>query len=136
MIFAAFLWAYWGGLPYISAAITFSFALYLSVFILLNRKKNDDLFPNTARLTAKKLSDEEAKLWLNKLEQLMEDQQIFKNPNLKLQDLGIGALQVQQFLQRENFANRIDGNGGANSLFGLGGDGEWAVGVQRNLRVD
>ena len=102
LIFAAFLWAYWGGLPYISAAITFSFALYVSVFILLNRKKNDDLFPNTARLTAKKLSDDEVKLWLNKLEQLMHEKQVFRNPNLKLQDLAqelrLSPHQLSQFL--------------------------------------
>lgn len=102
LIFAAFLWAYWGGLPYISAAITFSFALYVSVFILLNRKKNDDLFPNTVRLTAKKLSDEEVKLWLNKLEQLMHEKQVFRNPNLKLQDLAqelhLSPHQLSQFL--------------------------------------
>lgn len=102
LIFAAFLWAYWGGLPYISAAITFSFALYLSVFMLLNRKKNDDLFPNTARPGNKKLSDEEARLWLDQLEQLMEDQQLFKNPNLKLQNLAqelrLSPHQLSQFL--------------------------------------
>lgn len=115
LIFAAFLWAYWGGLPYISAAITFSFALYVSVFILLNRKKNDDLFPNTARLTAKKLSDEEVKLWLNKLEQLMHEKQVFRNPNLKLQDLAqelrLSPHQLSQFLNEnlgKNFTQFIN----------------------------
>ena len=102
LIFAAFLWAFWGGLPYISAAITFSFALYVSIFILLNRKKNDDLFPNASRPGTKKLSNEEAKLWLNKLEQLMGDKQIFRNPNLKLQDLAqelrLSPHQLSQFL--------------------------------------
>ncbi len=102
LIFAAFLWAYWGGLPYISAAITFSFALYISIFMLLNRKKNDDLFPSTTRLNSKKLSDAEAKLWLNNLEQLMRDKQVFRNPNLKLQDLAqelrLSPHQLSQFL--------------------------------------
>lgn len=102
LIFAAFLWAYWGGLPYISAAITFSFALYISIFILLNRKKNDDLFPNASRLNVKKPSDEEAKLWLNNLELLMEEKLLFKNPNLKLQDLAqelsLSSHQLSQFL--------------------------------------
>ena len=101
LIFAAFLWAYWGGLPYISAAITFSFALYISIFMLLNRKKNDDLFPNTTRPGNKKLGDEEVKLWLNRLEQIMEDQQVFRNPNLKLQDLAqelrLSPHQLSQF---------------------------------------
>ncbi|WP_373548098.1 helix-turn-helix domain-containing protein [Haliscomenobacter sp.] len=102
LIFAAFLWAFWGGLPYISAAITFSFALYVSIFILLNRTKNDDLFPSASRHNTKKLSDEEAKVWLNNLEQLMGDKQIFRNPNLKLQDLAqelrLTTHQLSQFL--------------------------------------
>jgi len=102
LIFAAFLWAFWGGLPYISAAITFSFALYVSIFILLNRKKNDDLFPSTSRTNSKKWSDEEAILWQNKLEQLMKEKQVFRNPNLKLQDLAqelrLSPHQLSQFL--------------------------------------
>jgi AraC-like DNA-binding protein len=102
LIFAAFLWAYWGGLPYISAAITFSFALYISIFMLLSRKKNDDLFSNSSRPGNKKLSDDEVKLWLNSLEQLMGDKQIFRNPNLKLQDLALelhlSPHQLSQFL--------------------------------------
>lgn len=115
LIYVAFLWAYWGGLPYISAAITFSFALYISVFILLNRKKNDDLFPSVPRLNPKKVSDEEAKLWLNNLEQLMEEKQLFKNPNLKLQDvaqeLRLTPHQLSQFLNEnvgKNFTQFIN----------------------------
>lgn len=115
LIFLAFLWAFWGGLPYISAAITFSFALYVSVFILLNRKKNDDLFPSPLRSTPKKLSTEEANLWLNKLEELMRDKQIFKNPNLKLPDLAqesrLTPHQLSQFLNEnlgKNFTQFIN----------------------------
>ncbi len=115
LIFAAFLWAFWGGLPYISAAITFSFALYVSIFILLNRKKNDDLFPSTSRINSKKLSDEEAILWQNKLEQLMKEKQVFRNPNLKLQDLAqelrLSPHQLSQFLNEslgKNFTQFIN----------------------------
>ncbi|HOY16836.1 MAG TPA: helix-turn-helix domain-containing protein [Haliscomenobacter sp.] len=115
LIFAAFLWAFWGGLPYISAAITFSFALYVSIFILLNRKKNDDLFPSTSRTNSKKWSDEEAILWQNKLEQLMKEKQVFRNPNLKLQDLAqelrLSPHQLSQFLNEslgKNFTQFIN----------------------------
>lgn len=115
LIFLAFLWAYWGGLPYISAAITFSFALYISIFILLNRKKNDDLFPSATRLNPKKVSDEEVKLWLNNLGQLMEEKQLFRNPNLKLQDLAqelrLTPHQLSQFLNEnigKNFTHFIN----------------------------
>jgi AraC-like DNA-binding protein len=101
LIFAAYLWAYWGGL-YISGAITFSFVLYIGFFVLINRKKNDDLFSNTVRAYPKKISDDEAQRWLNQLEKLMSEKQLFKNTNLKLQDLAeamnLSAHQLSQFL--------------------------------------
>jgi AraC-like DNA-binding protein len=101
LIFAAYLWAFWGGL-YISAAITFSFALYISIFILLNRKKNDDLFINPLKTDSKRISDEEAQRWMSNLERLMQEKQLFKRNNLKLQDvareMNITTHQLSQFL--------------------------------------
>lgn len=101
LIFAAYQWAYFGG-PYISGAITFSFVMYISVFILLNRKKNDDLFSNPLRNNNKKVSDNETQLWLIHLEKLMTEKQIFRNPNLKLQDvaneMNLSTHQLSQFL--------------------------------------
>jgi AraC-like DNA-binding protein len=113
-IFGTYLWAFWGGL-YISAALTFSFALYTSVFILLNRKKNDDLFSNPLRLIPKKISEDEAQVRLSALERLMKEQKLFKNPNLKLQDVAVGmnisAHQLSQFLNDhlgKNFTHFIN----------------------------
>jgi AraC-like DNA-binding protein len=113
-IWGAYLWAFWGGL-YISAALTFSFALYTSVFILLNRKKNHDLFSNPLRSTPRKISDEEAQMRLASLEKLMKEQKLFKNPNLKLQDLAadmnLSVHQLSQFLNDhlgKNFTHFIN----------------------------
>jgi AraC-like DNA-binding protein len=101
LIFATYLWAYWGGV-YISGAITFSFVVYIGVFILVNRKKNDDLLVNPLRTNHKKVSDDEAQRWLTHLEKLMAEKRLFKNPNLKLQDLAdamnLSAHQLSQFL--------------------------------------
>lgn len=98
LIYAAYLWAYWGGL-YMSGAITFSFVVYVGLFILINRKKNDDLF---APLNIKMVNDDAAQMRLNQLEKLMIEKQIFKNPNLKLQNLAdemsLSSHQVSQFL--------------------------------------
>ncbi len=114
LIYLTYLWAYWGGL-YISGAITFSFVLYIGFFILLQRKKNDDLFSNQARSTSKKINDDEAQLWLNQIEKLMTESQFFKNPNLKLQDLanatGLSAHQLSQFLNEQvgkNFTHFVN----------------------------
>lgn len=101
LIYAAYLWAYWGGL-YMSGAITFSFVVYVGVFILINRKKNDDLFSPQQRSNNKMVNDAEIHMRLNQLEKLMNEKQIFKNPNLKLQNLAdemnLSSHQVSQFL--------------------------------------
>jgi AraC-like DNA-binding protein len=101
LIFAAYQWAYFGG-PYISGAITFSFVMYVGIFILVNRKKNDDLFSNPLRSNPKNIGNAEAQLWQTQLEQLMTVQQIFKSPNLKLQDvadaMNLSSHQLSQFL--------------------------------------
>jgi AraC-like DNA-binding protein len=101
LIFLAYIWGYLGGL-YISAAVTFSFALYLGLFILMYRKKTDDLFSTTNSSPLKKISDENTQLWTQRLDNLMVEKQLFKNPNLKLHDLAqhmqITGHQLSQFL--------------------------------------
>lgn len=101
LIFAAYLWAFWGGL-YIAAAVSFSFALYVGIFVLLNRKKNDDLFPSPLRTAPKRFSDDEIRLRTAQLERLMRERKFFKNPALKLQDVAaetnLSTHQLSQFL--------------------------------------
>ncbi|PSL47170.1 AraC family transcriptional regulator [Chitinophaga niastensis] len=73
---------------YFSSALIFSFLLYLVIFVLLYRKKTNDLF-NTAppRYTVKKISDHDAATLLNALDQLMVEKELYKNPNLTLGEL-------------------------------------------------
>jgi len=91
-----------GGM-YISGAVSFSFALYVIVLILLYRRKNDDLFSNgQTKYGNKKLSDEDAQLMMKRLERAMTEKSTFKNPNLKLNDLAneinVSAHQLSQLL--------------------------------------
>jgi AraC-like DNA-binding protein len=90
------------GVYYISGAIAFSSALYLGLFILMYRKKTDDLFSSSNKTTAKKLSEENTQDWTQRLDNLMLEKHIFKNPNLKLNDLAqemnISGHQLSQFL--------------------------------------
>jgi YesN/AraC family two-component response regulator len=66
------------------------------------RKKTDDLFSATNPTTSKKLSVENTQAWTQRLENLMSEKQVFKNPNLKLHDLAqemnISGHQLSQFL--------------------------------------
>ncbi|NQX43336.1 Helix-turn-helix domain-containing protein [Pedobacter steynii] len=76
---------------YISGSIGFSLILYLIISVLLYRKKTDDLFlfsPN--KYTGKKLQEEEAGTLLGKLERVMTEQAVYRNPDLKLSDLSKG----------------------------------------------
>lgn len=88
---------------YISGSIGFSLILYLIISVLLYRKKSDDLFllsPN--KYSGKKLNDQDAGILLEKLERLMNEQAVYRNPDLKLVDLSKGinvsSHQLSQFL--------------------------------------
>lgn len=102
LILCSYVRSILGGGLYISAAMIFSFALYIAVFILMYRKKTDDLFSNTPKYAYKKVNETEARVWIQRLENLMLEKQLFKNPNLKLHDVAqemtITAHQLSQFL--------------------------------------
>lgn len=88
---------------YISAAVFFSLIIYLVVFVLLNRRKANDLSSFSAQKYAdKKLNDDEAMLVMNNLNSAMKEKKLFKNPNLKLNDLAreveISGHQLSQIL--------------------------------------
>ena len=73
---------------YINAALFFSLILYIVVFILLYRKKTTDLSSFSAqKYIDKKLNDEDARLIINRLTKLMTEKELFKDPNLKVNDL-------------------------------------------------
>ncbi|QIP11892.1 AraC family transcriptional regulator [Spirosoma aureum] len=79
---------------YISGAIAFSLILYLAVTILFYRKKTDELFLLLpAKPIVKKLTESDAALWLSKLEKVMVEKALYKNPDLKLHELS-GEIQI------------------------------------------
>ena len=101
---------------YISGAVVFSFILYLIISILLYRKKTDDLFLlNNQKYLGKKIDETEAAILSEKLEKIMIDKSLYKNPNLSLQDLAqeltISSHQLSQFLNNnlgKNFTSFIN----------------------------
>jgi AraC-like DNA-binding protein len=88
IIFATYAWALLGKSrgAYISGAVSFSFILYLVLLALLYRKKNDDLF-SQSKNPIKKITDDDASLIIRRLEHAMVEKGLYKNPNIKLNDL-------------------------------------------------
>ncbi|MCP2027971.1 AraC-like DNA-binding protein [Flavobacterium sp. HSC-32F16] len=101
---------------YISGAVVFSFILYLIISILLYRKKTDDLFLlNNQKVLVKKIDAAEAVIISEKLENIMNEKSLYKNPNLNLQDLSreinISSHQLSQFLNNnmgKNFTSFVN----------------------------
>ncbi|MBW1658096.1 helix-turn-helix domain-containing protein [Flavobacterium quisquiliarum] len=101
---------------YISGAVVFSFILYLIISILLYRKKTDDLFLlNAQKNSGKKIDSTEANIISEKLENIMNEKSLYKNPNLSLQDLSqeinISSHQLSQFLNNnlgKNFTSFVN----------------------------
>ncbi|WP_281231703.1 helix-turn-helix domain-containing protein [Flavobacterium gelatinilyticum] len=101
---------------YIGGAVVFSFILYLIISILLYRKKTDDLFLlNGPKVSGKKIETAEALIWSEKLENVMNEKGLYKNPNLTLQDLSqeinISSHQLSQFLNNnlgKNFTSFVN----------------------------
>jgi AraC-like DNA-binding protein len=105
LLFALYVWAILGTTKgsYITGAVCFSLILYLAIFILLYRKKTNDLSSfSTQKYLDKKLNEAEANLLVGKLKKVMEEKEMFKNPNLKLNDLAktinVSGHQLSQLL--------------------------------------
>jgi AraC-like DNA-binding protein len=104
------------GATYISGAVIFSFILYLIISILLYRKRTDDLFLlNVQKNLGKKIDSAEAIIISEKLENIMNDKSLYKNPNLNLQDLSkeinISSHLLSQFLNNnlgKNFTSFVN----------------------------
>lgn len=101
---------------YITGAVAFSLILYLNVTILLYRKKTDDLFGNVAqKYQNKKIHENEATALADKLNEVLNAQEAYKNPDLKLGDLaqmlGISSHQLSQLLNdnlNKSFSNYLN----------------------------
>lgn len=77
-----------GWSSYLLGALLFSFMFYLLVLLLINvNRKKSILLKTQARYKDKKIAPEKAKELMTALNDLMEKEQCFKNPNLKLSDL-------------------------------------------------
>lgn len=105
IIFICYLWALLGHSKgaYISGAIIFSVVLYVGGLIFLHRRRRDDLFSSgQVKYAHKKIGVDNAQLMLRRLERVMTEKSVFKNPNLKLNDLAqeinVSAHQLSQLL--------------------------------------
>ncbi|MEY8758702.1 helix-turn-helix domain-containing protein [Chryseobacterium tongliaoense] len=83
-------------------SLVFSFVLYANFLILFNHKSQAAAIKEANKYSNKKISDEKADSFVSKLERLMESEELYKNPNLKLSDLAtkmnISAHQLSQLL--------------------------------------
>lgn len=90
---------------YISGALFFSFILYLNIPLFINRKKSNTIFlvdQEGERYVNKKIVDEHAQTLTEKLQKIITEQELYKNPDLKLNDLAkkinISGHQLSQLL--------------------------------------
>lgn len=91
--------------PCISGALFFSLMLYLNLFLFVSKRKTANLFsnnPNMVRYANKKITNEQAKFLTEKLHKAILEQALYKNPDLKLNDLAkkinVSGHQLSQLL--------------------------------------
>ncbi len=88
---------------YISGPLSFTFILYISILFLLKREKMDTfIFAIQDKYANKKIADEQATGLVQKLEKLLQEEALYKDPNLKLNDLSkkinVSGHQLSQLL--------------------------------------
>lgn len=100
-------------IAYITGAIAFSFIIYLNILIVLYRKKTSDLF-SSEKYQNKKFEPSEAAYLIEKLENIIQKEEIYGNPTLKLSDfanlMDISAHQLSQLLNdnlQKNFSTYL-----------------------------
>lgn len=91
--------------PCISGALFFSLVLYLNVFLFVSRRKTTRLFSDNQELLRyanKKIVEEQAQLLKARLEKVILEEELYKNPDLKLNELAkkinISGHQLSQLL--------------------------------------
>ncbi|MBD2705131.1 AraC family transcriptional regulator [Spirosoma sp. BT702] len=89
ILFVSYVWAILNITKgsYINGALWFSLIIYLVMFTLLYRKKTNDLFSPTNRYADKKPGQEDVDLIIGRLQKIMTEEKLFKNPNLKVNDV-------------------------------------------------
>ncbi|MFK7935454.1 MAG: helix-turn-helix domain-containing protein [Saprospiraceae bacterium] len=88
---------------YITGALSFSFLLYLLLLLLFfNRKESSNVVKNTPKYAAKKIDNTEASAIIKQLAQLMEQEEGYKNAQLKLpavaEKLNVSVHRLSQIL--------------------------------------
>ncbi len=92
---------------YISGGLFFSLVLYLNIPLFINRKDRNGIFSSNQegereKYADKKIAQEQATALTERLHQLIKEQQLYKNPDLKLHDLAkkinISSHQLSQLL--------------------------------------
>ncbi len=85
-VFAAYVTGFYTS--YIVGALSFSVITYLLLlFFIFNKNKKSVLYLSSLKLEKRKIPNERASELLTKLKQLMDDEKVYLNPNLKLEDL-------------------------------------------------
>ncbi|OSY87352.1 hypothetical protein WH52_11940 [Tenacibaculum holothuriorum] len=89
---------------YISGALTFTFLLYLLIMFLFSKKgKEIRLLNNEVKYADKKIETTKAESLLTKLDQLMNEEELYKNANLKSSEVAQKMqLTTHQFSQLLN----------------------------------
>ena len=73
---------------YIFGALWFSVIIYLIILFLINRKKTNDLFSGANNKSADRKTDlKEVEQIIERLQKVMTDKSLFKNPDLKINDV-------------------------------------------------
>lgn len=91
--------------PCISGALFFSLILYVNTFLFISKRKTNNLLSGNEdlrRYANKKIASEYAVSLTEKLEKILIEQELYKNPDLKLNDLAkkinISGHQLSQLL--------------------------------------
>jgi len=105
---------------YISGGLFFSLLLYLNILLFMNSRKHNAIFSGAEpeekeKYSQKKIGPGQATAMANKLQQVIVEQELFKNPDLKLADLArkinIPSHQLSQLLNdnlKSSFAAYIN----------------------------
>ncbi|WP_379087188.1 helix-turn-helix domain-containing protein [Pedobacter sp. UC225_65] len=91
--------------PCISGALFFSLILYLNTFLFISRRKTSNLLSDNqdqVRYANKKIDKAQASTLTERLQKIILEEELYKNPDLKLNDLakkaGISGHQLSQLL--------------------------------------
>ena len=89
----------------IIGALFFSLALYLNTFLFMSKRRGENLFlgkSEAVRYANKKIDEQQAMALTTKLDRMISEGALYKNPDLKLNDLahkmGISGHQLSQLL--------------------------------------